>query len=161
MCSRAAAGSPGRCAAAPIPGARTATARARREAACALGALLGVPGPDLLTSARTGTRCAGRLPLLPDWAAAGCGPPAASQASRMKSRRRSSSTWSAVSSRRPAREAVSFEPEVDLPGVALAAGAGFGATVSDPAELPQVLKDALAVVHGRRSAVVSVQLPGV
>jgi acetolactate synthase I/II/III large subunit len=56
---------------------------------------------------------------------------------------------------------VSFEPEVDLPGVALAAGAGFGATVSDPGELPQVLKDALAVVHGGRSAVVSVQLPGV
>jgi acetolactate synthase-1/2/3 large subunit len=53
----------------------------------------------------------------------------------------------------------SFEPEVDLPGVALAAGAGFGATVSDPDELPQVLKDALAAVHGGRSAVVSVHLP--
>jgi acetolactate synthase I/II/III large subunit len=56
---------------------------------------------------------------------------------------------------------VSFEPEVDLPGVALAAGAGFGATVSDPGELPQVLKDALAVVHGGRPAVVSVHLPRV
>jgi acetolactate synthase-1/2/3 large subunit len=56
---------------------------------------------------------------------------------------------------------VSFEPEADLPGVALAAGAGFGATVSDPAELPKVLKDALAVVHGGQSAVVSVQLPSV
>lgn len=56
---------------------------------------------------------------------------------------------------------VSLEPEVDLPGVALAAGAGFGATVSDPGELPQVLKDALAVVHGGRSAVVSVHLPSV
>jgi len=56
---------------------------------------------------------------------------------------------------------VSLEPEVDLPGVALAAGAGFGATVSDPGELPQVLKDALAVVHGGRSAVVSVHLPRV
>jgi acetolactate synthase I/II/III large subunit len=55
----------------------------------------------------------------------------------------------------------SLEPEVDLPGVALAAGAGFGATVSDPVELPQVLKDALAVVHGGRSAVVSVRLPRV
>jgi acetolactate synthase I/II/III large subunit len=54
---------------------------------------------------------------------------------------------------------VSFTPEVDLPGVAVAAGAGFGATVSDPGELPQVLKDALAVVHGGRSAVVSVRLP--
>ena len=55
---------------------------------------------------------------------------------------------------------VSFEPEVDLPGVARAAGA-YGVTVSDPAELPHVLKDALAMVHGGRSAVVSVQLPPV
>jgi acetolactate synthase I/II/III large subunit len=56
---------------------------------------------------------------------------------------------------------VSFEPEVDLPGVARAAGGAYGVTVSDPRELPQVLKDALAVVRGGRSAVVSVQLPGV
>ena len=55
---------------------------------------------------------------------------------------------------------VSFEPEVDLPGVARAAGA-YGVTVSDAGELPQVLKDALAIVHGGRSAVVSVQLPPV
>ncbi|MBO0804752.1 MAG: hypothetical protein J2P25_16970, partial [Nocardiopsaceae bacterium] len=54
---------------------------------------------------------------------------------------------------------VSLEPEVDLPGVALAAGAGFGATVSEPRELPQVLKDALEVVRGGRPAVVSVHLP--
>jgi acetolactate synthase I/II/III large subunit len=54
---------------------------------------------------------------------------------------------------------VSLEPEVDLPGVALAAGAGFGATVSDPEELPRVLKEALEVVHAGRSAVVSVRLP--
>jgi acetolactate synthase-1/2/3 large subunit len=56
---------------------------------------------------------------------------------------------------------VSFDPEVDLPGVALAAGAGFGATVCDPAALPGVLKEALAAVHGGRSAVVSVHLPKV
>jgi acetolactate synthase-1/2/3 large subunit len=56
---------------------------------------------------------------------------------------------------------VSFEPEVDLPAVALAAGAGYGRTVSDAAELPQVLKEALEVVHSGRSAVVSVHLPPV
>ena len=54
-----------------------------------------------------------------------------------------------------------FEPEADLPGVARAAGGAYGVTVSDIGELPQVLKDALAVVHGGRSAVVSVQLPPV
>ena len=56
---------------------------------------------------------------------------------------------------------VSLAPAVDLPGVALAAGAGFGVTVSDPAELPAVLKDALAAVQSGRSAVVSVRLPAV
>ena len=56
---------------------------------------------------------------------------------------------------------VSFHPEADLPGVARAAGGAYGVTVSDPAELPRVLKDALAVVHGGRSAVVSAQLPPV
>ncbi len=56
---------------------------------------------------------------------------------------------------------VSFEPEVDLPGVARAAGGAHAVTVSDPGELPQVLKDALAIVHGGRSAVVSVQLASV
>jgi acetolactate synthase I/II/III large subunit len=56
---------------------------------------------------------------------------------------------------------VSFEPEVDLPGVALAAGAGFGGTVSDPDQLPQALKAALAAVHAGQSAVVSVHLPRV
>jgi acetolactate synthase I/II/III large subunit len=56
---------------------------------------------------------------------------------------------------------VSLAPTVDLPGVALAAGAGFGVTVTDPAELPQVLKDALATVQAGRPAVVSVRLPPV
>jgi acetolactate synthase I/II/III large subunit len=56
---------------------------------------------------------------------------------------------------------VSLSPSVDFPGVAVAAGAGFGATVSDPGELPSVLKEALEVVHSGRSAVVSVQLPRV
>jgi acetolactate synthase I/II/III large subunit len=54
---------------------------------------------------------------------------------------------------------VSFEPEADLPGVAAAAGGAFAATVSDPAELPSVLKEALDAVHGGRSAVVAVHLP--
>jgi acetolactate synthase I/II/III large subunit len=54
---------------------------------------------------------------------------------------------------------VSFEPEADLPGIAAAAGGAFAATVSDPAALPAVLKDALAAVHSGRSAVVSVHIP--
>ena len=54
---------------------------------------------------------------------------------------------------------VSFEPEVDMPGVAAAAGGAYGVTVTDPAALPGVLKDALAVVNGGRSAVISVHLP--
>lgn len=56
---------------------------------------------------------------------------------------------------------VSFEPEADLAGVARAAGGAYGLTVSDPGKLPQALKDALAVVQGGRSAVVSVHLPPV
>jgi acetolactate synthase I/II/III large subunit len=56
---------------------------------------------------------------------------------------------------------VSFDPEADLPGIAAAAGGAYAATVADPDELPQVLKDALAVVRGGRSAVVSVHLPPV
>ncbi|HEU5392681.1 MAG TPA: thiamine pyrophosphate-requiring protein [Streptosporangiaceae bacterium] len=55
----------------------------------------------------------------------------------------------------------SFEPEADLPGVAAAAGGAYAVTVDDPDELPQVLRDALAVVQGGRSAVVSVHLPPV
>jgi len=54
---------------------------------------------------------------------------------------------------------VSLEPEADLAGIAAAAGGAYAVTVADPDELPGVLKDALAVVHGGRSAVVSVQLP--
>ena len=53
---------------------------------------------------------------------------------------------------------VSFDPEADLPGVAAAAGGAFAATVSDPAVLPAVLKEALAAVHAGRSAVVSAHL---
>ena len=56
---------------------------------------------------------------------------------------------------------VSFEPAADLPGIAQAAGGAYAANVSDPAELPQVLKDALAAVHDGRSAVVAAHLPGV
>jgi acetolactate synthase I/II/III large subunit len=55
---------------------------------------------------------------------------------------------------------VSFEPEVDLPGVAVACGA-FGATVSAAVDLPGTLKDALAAVADGRSAVISVHIPPV
>jgi acetolactate synthase I/II/III large subunit len=56
---------------------------------------------------------------------------------------------------------VSFEPEADLPAIAAAAGGAYAATVDDPDELPGILKDALAVVRGGRSAVISVHLPPV
>jgi acetolactate synthase-1/2/3 large subunit len=56
---------------------------------------------------------------------------------------------------------VSFDPEADLPGIAAAAGGAYAATVTDPDELPGTLKDALAVVRGGRSAVISVHLPPV
>ena len=54
---------------------------------------------------------------------------------------------------------VSFDPEADLPGIAVAAGGAFGVTVDDPADLPGVLKEALAAVHAGRSAVVAAHLP--
>jgi acetolactate synthase-1/2/3 large subunit len=54
---------------------------------------------------------------------------------------------------------VSFEPEADLPGIAFAAGGAFAATVSDPAQLPPILKEALAAVHSGRSAVIAAHLP--
>jgi len=45
--------------------------------------------------------------------------------------------------------------------LAAAAGGADAVTVDDPDALPGVLKDALAVVNGGRSAVVSVHIPAV
>jgi acetolactate synthase-1/2/3 large subunit len=56
---------------------------------------------------------------------------------------------------------VSFEPAPDYPAIAAAAGGAYAANVSDPAELPRVLREALAEVHAGRSAVVAAFLPGV
>ena len=56
---------------------------------------------------------------------------------------------------------VSFEPAADLPGVAHAAGGAHAATVTDPQQLPQALKNALAAVHDGQSAVLSAHIPGV
>jgi len=56
---------------------------------------------------------------------------------------------------------VSFEPAADLPAIAAAAGGAFGANVTDPADLPGVLKEALAAVHDGRSAVIAAHVPGV
>jgi acetolactate synthase I/II/III large subunit len=56
---------------------------------------------------------------------------------------------------------VSFEPAPDYPGIAAAAGGAYAVNVSDPAELPTVLRAALAEVRGGRSAVVAAYLPGV
>src|SRR6201994_432429 len=56
---------------------------------------------------------------------------------------------------------VSFEPAPDYPAIAAAAGGAYAANVSDPADLPSVLREALAEVRGGRSAVVAAYLPGV
>ena len=56
---------------------------------------------------------------------------------------------------------VSFEPAPDYPGIAAAAADAYAANVTDPADLPRVLREALAEVHGGRSAVVAAYLPGV
>jgi acetolactate synthase-1/2/3 large subunit len=52
----------------------------------------------------------------------------------------------------------SFEPVADLAGIARAAGGAHGAPVSDPAQLPGALKEALAAVHAGRSAVLDVRV---
>jgi acetolactate synthase-1/2/3 large subunit len=53
----------------------------------------------------------------------------------------------------------SFAPEVDLPGVAAAAGGAYAVTVSQAIKLPVALRLALAEVRRGRSAVISVQVP--
>lgn len=52
-----------------------------------------------------------------------------------------------------------FAPEVDLPGVAAAAGGAYAATVSEAGKLPVALRLALAEVRRGRSAVISVHVP--
>jgi acetolactate synthase-1/2/3 large subunit len=52
-----------------------------------------------------------------------------------------------------------FAPEVDLPGVAAAAGGAYAATVSEAGKLPVALGLALAEVRRGRPAVVSVRVP--
>lgn len=52
----------------------------------------------------------------------------------------------------------SFQPEADLPGVAVAAGGAYARTVTGASQLPGVLDAALGHVRRGRSAVVSVQM---
>ncbi|MEU3269398.1 thiamine pyrophosphate-requiring protein [Saccharomonospora sp. NPDC006951] len=56
---------------------------------------------------------------------------------------------------------VSFTPEADLPGIAAAAGGAWGRTVGVASELKGALAEALEVVRGGRSAVLSVHVPEV
>ena len=53
---------------------------------------------------------------------------------------------------------VSFDPVADLAGIAQAAGGSYGATVTDPGDLPRALKEALAAVQAGRSAVLDVHV---
>jgi acetolactate synthase-1/2/3 large subunit len=57
--------------------------------------------------------------------------------------------------------AASFRPEADLPGVAAAAGGAYARTVTDAAELPGAISQALDQVAAGRSAVLSVHVPPV
>ena len=57
--------------------------------------------------------------------------------------------------------AASFRPEADLPGVAAAAGGAHARTVTDAAELPGAISQALDQVAAGRSAVLSVHVPPV
>ncbi len=59
----------------------------------------------------------------------------------------------------PQQMGVSFEPPCDYAAIAVAAGAGWGATVKKASEVEAALKKGLETVRGGRAAVVDVWLP--
>jgi acetolactate synthase-1/2/3 large subunit len=130
----------------------------------AVGAKLAAPDRTVVCLVGDGSYLFG-VPSSAQWVARRYGTPALTVIYNNRGWRAPKNSALAVHPKGAAAEAddfnVSFEPAADLPGIAAAAGAAFAANVTYPAELPGVLKEALAAVHDGRSAVVAAHLPGV
>jgi acetolactate synthase-1/2/3 large subunit len=130
----------------------------------AVGAKLAAPDRTVVCLVGDGSYLFG-VPSSAQWVARRYGTPALTVIDNNRGWRAPKNSALAVHPKGAAAEAddfnVSFEPAADLPGIAAAAGAAFAANVIDPAELPGVLKEALAAAHDGRSAVVAAHLPGV
>jgi len=130
----------------------------------AVGAKLAAPDRTVVCLVGDGSYLFG-VPSSAQWVARRYGTPALTVIYNNRGWRAPKNYALAVHPKGAAAEAddfnVSFEPAADLPGIAAAAGAAFAANVTDPAELPGVLKEALAAAHDGRSAVVAAHLPGV
>ena len=130
----------------------------------AVGAKLAAPDRTVVCLVGDGSFLFG-VPSSAQWVARRYGTPALTVIYNNRGWKAPKMSALAVHPRGAAAEAddfnVSFEPAADLPAIAAAAGGAFGANVTDPAELPGVLTQALAAVHDGRSAVVAAHLPGV
>lgn len=130
----------------------------------AVGAKLAAPDRTVVCMVGDGTYLFG-VPSSAQWVARRYGTPALTVIFNNRGWRAPKNSALAVHPKGAAAGAddfnVSFEPAPDYPAIAEAAGGAFAANVSDPAELPGVLREALAAVHGGRSAVVAAYLPGV
>ena len=130
----------------------------------AVGAKLAAPDRTVVCLVGDGSFLFG-VPSSAQWVARRYGTPALTVIYNNRGWKAPKMSALAVHPRGAAAEAddfnVSFEPAADLPAIAAATGGAFGANVTDPAELPGVLKEALAAVHDGRSAVVAAHLPGV
>jgi acetolactate synthase-1/2/3 large subunit len=130
----------------------------------AVGAKLAAPDRTIVCMVGDGSYLFG-VPSAAQWVARRYGTPALTVIFNNRGWRAPKNSALAVHPKGAAAEAddfnVSFEPAADYPGIAAAAGGAYAANVSDPAELPRVLREALAEVKGGRSAVVAAYLPGV
>jgi acetolactate synthase-1/2/3 large subunit len=130
----------------------------------AVGAKLAAPGRTVVCMVGDGTYLFG-VPSSAQWVARRYSTPALTVIFNNRGWRAPKFSALAVHPKGAAAENddfnVSFEPAPDYPAIAAAAGGAYAANVSDPAELPKVLREALAEVHGGRSAVVAAYLPGV
>ena len=130
----------------------------------AVGAKLAAPGRTVVCMVGDGTYLFG-VPSAAQWVARRYNTPALTVIFNNRGWRAPKFSALAVHPKGVAAENddfnVSFEPAPDYPAIAEAAGGAYAANVSDPADLPRVLRQALAEVHEGRSAVVAAHLPGV